>query len=74
MSGESWLGNLQMTAVMWWVSEILMRVSQVWGCICWKHRGVFGSVREFSPAQPQDEEGGATVPKVAPSLTDVHKT
>lgn len=39
LSEGRWLGTLQMTAVTWWVSEILMRVSQVQGCILWKHRG-----------------------------------
>lgn len=74
LSGWSCLGNLQMIAVMWRVSEMLMRLSQVEGCTSWKHRGVgvcqplWGVWEGSALLLPQAEEGGATVP--APAQSD----
>lgn len=71
----SWLGNLQIITVMWWIPEILMRVSGAWRHIAWRHRGCWFTepwwwVHEwFAPMPPLSKEGCATAPGEAQSDT-----
>lgn len=75
LSEWSWLGNLKMIAVAWWVSEILMRVSHAQGWIFWKNKGMgvwepdWGVWQGSALPLLQDKEGGATVPAQAQSDT-----